>query len=152
MKEIVYLAAPLFTQAERFWNIKLEETILKKSNDFIIILPQKETIIAMKDDEVDFKKLFNICIEGIDKCDIILAILDGADSDSGTCFECGYGFAKHKRLIGVRTDIRKGKEDINAMLSQSCELISFDGKKDTEYDIEKLVELVIRKIKSEKST
>jgi len=34
------------------------------------------------------------------------AVLAGADVDSGTAFEIGYGFAKGKYLIGIRTDYR----------------------------------------------
>lgn len=147
MKRAIYFAAPLFTQAERFWNIKLAESIMKKSNDFIIILPQKECDQTMIDTKINFNNIFNLCIEGIDKCEIVLAILDGADSESGTCFECGYGFAKNKRVIGVRTDIRKGEDQgLNAMLSQSCELIRFDGTKDSEGDIDRLAEIITNKI------
>jgi nucleoside 2-deoxyribosyltransferase len=147
MKRLIYFAAPLFTQAERFWNIKLAETIMRMNNDFIMILPQKECNQTMLDPDINFQNIFNICIEGIDKCEIVLAILEGADSESGTCFECGYGFAKNKRLIGVRTDRRKGEDQgLNAMLSQSCELIRFDGTKDSEDDIERLAEIIINKI------
>ena len=145
---IIYLAAPLFTQAERLWNIKLAEAITRKRNDITLKLPQNEVYRARIPGEFDFQKLFNICIEGIDQCDILLAILDGADSDSGTCFECGYGFAKGKRIIGVRTDIRKGEDqDLNAMLTRSCGLISFDASgEDPEIGIEKLAGIIIKKI------
>ncbi len=42
----------------------------------------------------------------IDAADAVVAILDGVDVDSGTASEIGYGFAKGKRIEGLRTDWR----------------------------------------------
>ncbi|NIP37633.1 MAG: nucleoside 2-deoxyribosyltransferase [Candidatus Dadabacteria bacterium] len=38
--------------------------------------------------------------------DIMLAVLDGTDVDSGTAAEIGYAFAKGKTIIGYRGDFR----------------------------------------------
>ena len=148
MKRVIYFAAPLFTQAERMWNRRLAETILKKSSAFEIILPQKEAKRAITENGIDFKKIKEICLEGIDSCDQVLAILDGADSDSGTCFECGYGYAIGKKIIGVRTDIRTGEDEgLNAMLNQSCHaVIRYSADKDSDMDLERLAEEIIIKL------
>jgi nucleoside 2-deoxyribosyltransferase len=45
--------------------------------------------------------------EAIDACDVIFAILDGADVDSGTASEIGYGFGVGKLIYGYRGDFRK---------------------------------------------
>jgi nucleoside 2-deoxyribosyltransferase len=42
----------------------------------------------------------------IDKCDAVLAVLDGVDVDSGTASEIGYAFAKGKPILGYRGDFR----------------------------------------------
>jgi nucleoside 2-deoxyribosyltransferase len=42
----------------------------------------------------------------IDRCDAMLAVLDGADVDSGTAAEIGYGFARGKPILGYRGDFR----------------------------------------------
>jgi nucleoside 2-deoxyribosyltransferase len=42
----------------------------------------------------------------IDECDLIFAVLDGTDVDSGTAAEIGYGFARGKRILGYRGDFR----------------------------------------------
>ena len=148
MKRVVYLAAPLFTQAERMWNRKLSEAILKKSSAFEIFVPQVETRKAMTKKGMDFKKVKEICLKGIDSCDQVLAILDGADSDSGTCFECGYGYAMGKKIIGVRTDIRAGEDQgLNAMLSQSCSsIVHYSGDKDSEQEMDVLAESIIKEL------
>lgn len=47
-------------------------------------------------------------IEAVEACDMILAVLDGPDVDSGTASEIGYGFALGKIISGYRGDVRPG--------------------------------------------
>ena len=54
------------------------------------------------------QRLYRLLIEAIDRCDAVVAILDGPDSDSGTCVEIGYAAGESKPIIGVRTDFRDG--------------------------------------------
>ena len=148
MKKTIYFAGPLFTQAERMWNLRLAEVIKTKNKDLEIFLPQEKEKGAMVDGKMDFRKIFRICIDGIDTSDIIVAILDGSDSDSGTCFECGYAFSKGKPIIGVCTDIRGGHDNgLNAMLNHSCNsLILYETGEDPEKDLEKLARLITAEI------
>jgi hypothetical protein len=55
----------------------------------------------------------------------VVAILDGADADSGTCWECGYATAKGIPVIAVRTDFRNSGDikGFNAMLYYSASVI-----------------------------
>ena len=48
--------------------------------------------------------------ESIDRCDVVFAVLDGTDVDSGVAAEIGYAVARGKRIIGVRTDFRPASE------------------------------------------
>ena len=50
--------------------------------------------------------IFRKCVEGVDTSDLVVAILDGVDVDSGTAWEIGYAYAKGKPVIGLRTDFR----------------------------------------------
>lgn len=156
MPPVIYFAAPLFTMAEKIWNEKLFWAIKGKIN-VDIFLPQHEVIktgAIDKNGNMDPGKVFETCLQGVDNCNIILAILDGADSDSGTCFECGYAFAKGKRIIGVRSDSRAGEVDgLNVMLSNTVDLIKYSGQKDNENNnmdndnqITELAEIIITKI------
>ena len=43
---------------------------------------------------------------GIDHADAMFAILDGADVDSGTAAEIGYGFGRGMPILGYRGDFR----------------------------------------------
>ncbi len=60
-------------------------------------------------------------MEALDRCDAVVAILDGPDSDSGTCIELAYARAKGKPVIGVRTDFRDGEvHGLNVMTAGIC--------------------------------
>jgi nucleoside 2-deoxyribosyltransferase len=50
-----------------------------------------------------------------------MAIMDGPDPDSGTCWEVGYSFGLKKWIVLVRTDIRAlagSAGDYNLMLTE----------------------------------
>ncbi len=49
--------------------------------------------------------------ELIDRCDGVLAVLDGPDVDSGTAAEIGYAGARGKPVVGLRTDLRPGGDN-----------------------------------------
>ena len=70
------------------------------------------------DNEVDFhlgkkeaaRQIFEANRKMIDSCDIVIANLNpfrGKESDSGTVWECGYAFAKGKRVYGYMYDTRE---------------------------------------------
>ncbi len=50
-------------------------------------------------------------VELIDRCDGVLAVLDGTDVDSGTAAEVGYAGARGKPVVGLRTDLRPGGDN-----------------------------------------
>lgn len=58
---------------------------------------------------------------GVDESDGVLAILDGADVDSGTAAEIGYGFAKGKRIIGYRGDFRLSADNEGGIVNLQVE-------------------------------
>jgi len=47
----------------------------------------------------------------LERCDGVLAVLDGVDVDSGTAAEIGYARARGKPVVGLRTDLRPGGEN-----------------------------------------
>jgi len=116
----IYLAGPLFTAAERQFNEALAQYI--EQAGFAVYLPQKECLGITKANDI-----FHRCIKGLDNAWCVVAVLDGPDADSGTCFEVGYAYAKGIPVIGVRTDFRKSADDghLNLMLSQSIVALCF---------------------------
>ena len=71
----------------------------------------------------DAPGIFATDVGGIDWADALVAIMDGADPDSGTCWEVGYAYRK-KPVVLVRTDMRKnegsGGSGYNPMLTESA--------------------------------
>jgi len=114
----VYLAAPLFSEAECDFNRKLRDELI--SSGFIVFLPQEDSNNVK--DMLDRQKIiFNKNLKGIENSDIIVAVIDGADVDSGTAWEIGFAFAKAKPVLGLRTDFRTlGIEGtVNLMIERS---------------------------------
>ena len=118
----IYLAGPLFTQAERAWNRQLADLLADAGHE--VFLPQ-EAVKAIA--TLDADAIFRADVEGVRAAEAVVAILDGADADSGTSFECGLAYAIGTPIVGVRTDFRGGGDalpgqklaTINLMLAQA---------------------------------
>jgi nucleoside 2-deoxyribosyltransferase len=119
----VYLAAPLFSGAELDFNRKLRDEIKKAGFD--VFLPQEDSN-NIKDKKNRQKIIFDKNLAAIDKADILVAVVDGADVDSGTAWEIGYAYALGKPVLGLRTDFRTlGIEGtVNLMIERSVALCS----------------------------
>lgn len=117
----VYLAAPLFSEAELDFNRMLRDEI--KSSGFNVFLPQEDSN-NVKDRDDRQSIIFSKNEAAIDKSDIIVAVVDGADVDSGTAWEIGYAYARGKSILGIRTDFRTlGIEGtVNLMIERSVVL------------------------------
>ena len=57
----------------------------------------------------------------IDRADAVLAVLDGADVDSGTAAEIGYAFARGTRVVGYRGDVRNAGDNDGAIVNLQVE-------------------------------
>ena len=98
----IYLAGPLFSAAERDFNVRLTALLRQMGHD--VWLPQESEQESMTPNEI-FKK----DVAGIDWAEAVVANMDGADPDSGTSWECGYAYGK-KPVVVFRTDFRVGYE------------------------------------------
>ncbi len=119
----LYVAGPLFTQAERAWNERLAAALADAGHD--VFLPQTEVKAITS---LDADTIFRVDVDGVRSAEAVVAILDGADPDSGTCFECGLAYALGLPIVAVRTDFRAGGDalpgqklaTINLMLAQAA--------------------------------
>jgi nucleoside 2-deoxyribosyltransferase len=57
----------------------------------------------------------------MDQSDLIFAVLDGVDVDSGTAAEIGYGFAKGKKIVGYRGDFRLSADNEGSIVNLQVE-------------------------------
>ncbi|WP_407281662.1 nucleoside 2-deoxyribosyltransferase [Methanolobus sp. WCC1] len=127
-KKQIYLAGPLFSQAERDFNVLLRDRLVEM--EFSVFLPQEDgndTESSRMEDRQ--KNIFDNDVSGIDNSDIVLAVLDGgSDVDSGTAWEMGYAYAKGIPVLGLKTDFRTfGDEGIvNLMMEMAVEALERD--------------------------
>lgn len=59
--------------------------------------------------------------DGIDRCDGVIAVLDGVDVDSGTAAEIGYAFGKGKFIVGYRGDFRLAADNEGSIVNLQVE-------------------------------
>jgi nucleoside 2-deoxyribosyltransferase len=61
-------------------------------------------------------------MNGLHQADAVVAVIEGADVDSGTAWEMGYAAALNKPVFALRTDFRRVglHEHVNLMLEQSA--------------------------------
>lgn len=120
----VYLAAPLFSAAERDFNLTLATRL--ETADHHVFLPQRD---SPQDDQSPgyTTRVFAADRDGIDGADIVVAVCDGMPVDDGTAWEIGYAVGRGTRAIGLRTDSRivGPEERVNLMIQESvCALVA----------------------------
>jgi nucleoside 2-deoxyribosyltransferase/predicted secreted protein len=120
----VYLAAPLFSEPERAYNLSVAGQL--RNNFYDVYLPQEagdDSDTRNKEEQV---RIFSENLRSLNNADIIVAIIDGADADSGTAWEMGYAYAHGKPVIALRTDFRRSGnyEKVNLMLEKSATVVT----------------------------
>ncbi|MGD2175621.1 MAG: nucleoside 2-deoxyribosyltransferase [Candidatus Brocadiaceae bacterium] len=117
----IYLSGPLFTEAERRWNRQLATALQELISGAEVFLPQDLKFGNSYNDPRDFPRIFRACIEGLRESDVVVAVLDGPDVDSGTAFEMGMAYERGVPVIGVRTDYRESQDrGINLVVAGAC--------------------------------
>jgi nucleoside 2-deoxyribosyltransferase len=122
MKAKIYLAGPLFSQAEIEWAGQLKGRIEEELGDKVeVVWPHQ---IAAKVAAQSSREIFLSNLAHLEQCPLMVAILDGSQVDDGTAWEVGYHHALFGPLsrIGIRTDFRRAGETdeskVNAMIAR----------------------------------
>lgn len=126
-KQKVYLAAPLFSDAERSFNVSVA-TRLEEWAD--IYLPQRdgglmsEMVTEGIESGVAACRVFKRDMDAIMQAQYLVAILDGRAIDEGVAFELGVAFSHAKRCVGLQTDSRRlASWGNNPMITGALELV-----------------------------
>ncbi|HJJ56411.1 MAG TPA: nucleoside 2-deoxyribosyltransferase, partial [Methanocorpusculum sp.] len=120
----IYLAAPLFSESQRRYNETIASFLASKYYD--VYLPQSVDDTVQSRQSNREKLIYQSNINALKQSDIVVAIIDGSDVDSGTAWEMGYAKAMGKRVIAIRSDFRKysKSELVNLMLESDIDVIS----------------------------
>ena len=100
-KPYVYVAGPLFDEGER-WFIEKVDALVQECG-FDTFLPHRDNPPKTAH---NVRLIFENDKAGIDRCDVVVANLNGVMTDDGTAWEMGYAFAFGKHIIGLYTDWR----------------------------------------------
>lgn len=100
----IYIAGPLFNTHER-WYIELIATVVEQAG-YTTFVPHRDAGLVDKNQPLDRKRIFRTDMAALDECVGCVALLTGADHDSGTCGEIGYMVGKGKPVIGITDDMR----------------------------------------------
>ncbi|NYT12515.1 MAG: nucleoside 2-deoxyribosyltransferase [Methanomassiliicoccales archaeon] len=117
----IYIAGPMFSQAEKRYNEEICEHL--EELGYRTFLPQREASdvddllrSGLDWDQVN-QQIFEEDTKGIRNSDIVLFVMDGRVPDDGACVEIGYGYALGKECIGLKTDPRSFMSDYdNSMI------------------------------------
>lgn len=111
----IFVAAPFFNDAERDFNARLALEL--RQHDYTVWLAQ-ETPFITTGSRRERHQIYQQDIAALENSDLLVAVLHGPDVDAGTAFEVGYAIARHKPVVGFKTDYRTFSrlEEVNLML------------------------------------
>ena len=113
----VYLAGPVFSDAERQFNLALATRL--EAAGHTVFLPQRDAPPAVGAGYA--ARVFGADLEGLRRADVVVAVCDGAQVDDGTAWEIGFARARGLPVVGLRTDTRIAnvEERMNLMVQES---------------------------------
>lgn len=119
----IYLAGPLFSEAEQNWLRSFKGELQDLGCD--VVWPYElfnQAEIAAWGDTAS-RRIMEGCRDALVSCDLVVALLDGTQVDDGTAWELGFAHAKELPAVGIRTDARYCGETpgarVNAMIAGS---------------------------------
>ncbi len=107
MNRVIYQAGPLFSQADKDFHRSLFRALTGAGHKVIWpgeLLTAEQIAAAGPDGPA---LIFNTCKGALDRCGLVVALLDGPQADDGTAWEMGYAHARGLPVYGLRTDERQ---------------------------------------------
>jgi len=131
----IYLASPLgFSEAGRTFKATVLRPLLERSGYIVVdpweLTPAKDiqAVEALADGaerKIAWQKLDRWIGDknaaALAGSDIVVAVLDGADVDSGTASEIGFAASMHKPIVGYRGDFRLAADNEGASVNLQVE-------------------------------
>jgi nucleoside 2-deoxyribosyltransferase len=121
----IYVAGPLFTEGQR-WLLEQIDA-LARGLGYDTYLPHRDA--GLFDRDSDSSPIFRQDLLRLQEADMVVAVLNSADVDSGTAWELGYFYALGKRaIIGYIRDSRfpHPQKQLNPMIYNSLQTLVGD--------------------------
>jgi Nucleoside 2-deoxyribosyltransferase len=120
----LYLAGPLFSEAERFWLDGLAARL--RSEGFDCFVPH-ENFPALAD--VTLERVYEVDTEGLRSANALVAWLDGPMVDDGTACEIGMfaelvrsGGERYRGIVAIATDLRLERRRLQSVVGGGMNL------------------------------
>jgi len=136
----IYISGPLFSAAEVAWGKQLSAHLSEHlgNEKTIFIWPHEIVPEGAKPEQI-----FEANVQALNQCDLMVAILDGAQVDDGTAWEIGFFFSQGKKILGIRTDFRRAGESVesrvNLMIECSCAMVA-SSTEELYFELERLLD------------
>lgn len=125
-----YLAAPLFNERERHFNSQLANAL---SSCCEVFLPQRDGLLLadLLRDGVSLHtaetRIFERDRVALSRCNVLIAVLDGAHIDEGVAFEVGFAHARGALCLALQSDVRRSlPSGNNPMIGRAMSAIFTD--------------------------
>jgi nucleoside 2-deoxyribosyltransferase len=123
----LYLAGPLFSNADRAENYRLAD-VLKRW--FCVYLPQADGALLpnlLKEGvtrNAASRQIFDDDVAAVRACDIFLIVLNGMATDEGAAFELGIAWILGKPCFGFTDDFRRiPPSEVNPMVECALQAV-----------------------------
>ncbi len=120
-----YLANGLFSIGDRLVNELLAKEIRKVLPEIELYVPQENDAINDKQAFADSLAIAQADMEMLEKSDVLIAVIDGIEIDSGVAAEIGVFSTYNRPIIALFSDVRQlGRDNqhkINALIEDSTE-------------------------------
>ena len=106
----IYVAGPLFNAHERWYLEQIAERL--ENAGYRTFLPHRDAGLVTLRSSEERLRIFQGDLNALNEADLIVALLTGADHDSGTSAELGYMYALGKPCYGINDDKRGALNNI----------------------------------------
>ena len=119
----IYLSGPLFSRADIAWGARVKAFLEDRLEKVRVFWPHEIAPCS-----AGMQEIFQANLKALNEADLLVAMLDGSQVDDGTAWEVGFFFCQGKKVLGLRTDLRRAGEmegaRVNLMIECSCHSIS----------------------------
>lgn len=114
----IYMASAMFTEKEQERVSKIAKLLRALGHEVYVPHEYKVPNAERLENRIWAKNVFDCDIQALDRADVIYYFCEGMNGDIGAAWECGYAYAKGKRIF---VDELQKEAKISLMVAQSTE-------------------------------